>query len=186
MQRIRKSQRKRGKIIITKPFKTSTAMVTRRSRKKDDKEGGDIIFRKPSPTFQDKLKELEAGASIKNFKALKCENRIDDDHKKIEDMVMDKMVTWKNSPDQLTSQFPNVLMEKIKSRWEFSMQTMKDIYGKTLRQILLSIADREIIESLTKNEEKLTLKFNTCLVLMKDIDHVVRNATKRISIFFIK
>ena len=37
--------------------------------------------------------------------------------------------------------------------------------------------DKEIKDSLKKNEQKLTLKFNTCLVLMKDIEHVVRNAT---------
>ena len=28
-----------------------------------------------------------------------------------------------------------------------------------------------------KNEEKLILRFNTCLVLMKEIEHVVKNAT---------
>ena len=68
-------------------------------------------------------------------------------------------------------------MEKIKPRWEFSMQTVKDIYGKTLRQLLPSIIDKEIMKYLKKNEEKLTLKFKTFLVLVKDIEHTVRNAT---------
>ena len=40
-----------------------------------------------------------------------------------------------------------------------------------------SLNNKEVKESLKKNEEKLTLKFNTCLGLMKDIDHVVKNAT---------
>ena len=48
--------KKNGKIIITKPSKLSTVVFTRRSRKKTNKEGGDIIFRKPPPTFQDGLK----------------------------------------------------------------------------------------------------------------------------------
>ena len=44
--------RKKGKVIITKPTKRSTAVFTRRtSRKKLDKEGGDVIFKWPPPTF---------------------------------------------------------------------------------------------------------------------------------------
>ena len=57
------------------------------------------------------------------------------------------------------------------------MKTTKDIYEKTLRQLMLSLTDREVKESIKKNEEKLTLRFNTCLILMNDIEHVVRNAT---------
>ena len=40
-----------------------------------------------------------------------------------------------------------------------------------------SLSEKEVKESLNKNEEKLTLRFNTCLILMKDIEHVVKNAT---------
>lgn len=36
--------KKKGKVIITKPAKPSTIVFTRRSWKKVDKEGGDIIF----------------------------------------------------------------------------------------------------------------------------------------------
>ena len=60
--------KKKGKVIITKPTKPSTVVFTERpSRKKVDKEGGDIIFRKPPPTFQDRLKELQDGARIKKI-----------------------------------------------------------------------------------------------------------------------
>ena len=69
------------------------------------------------------------------------------------------------------------MMDKIKTRWEFYMKTIKDIYAKILRQLILSLIDKEVKESLKKYEEKLTLKFNTWLVLMKVIEHVVRNAT---------
>ena len=51
----------------------------------------------------------------------------------MEDLFMDKIVKKKYSLDQLTSQIPNVLKEKIKPRWEMSMHIVKDIYGKTLR-----------------------------------------------------
>ena len=111
--------KKKGKVIITKPTKSSTVVFTRGSRNKADKDGGDIIFRRNLPTFQVRLKELEARASIKNFKALKYETWTDDEQKKIEDLVMDKMGKWKYSLDQLISQIPNVVMEKIKPRWEF-------------------------------------------------------------------
>ena len=40
-----------------------------------------------------------------------------------------------------------------------------------------SLNDKEVKESLKKNEEKITLRFNTCLILLNDIEHVVRNAT---------
>lgn len=34
----------------------------------------------------------------------------------------------------------------------------------------------EVKESLRKNEDKMTLRFNTCLVLIKDIEHIVKSA----------
>ena len=36
--------KKKGKMIITKPQKPSTIVFTRRSRKKVDEEGSDVIF----------------------------------------------------------------------------------------------------------------------------------------------
>ena len=39
-----------------------------------------------------------------------------------------------------------------------------------------SLDDKEVKESLKKNEENLTFRFNTCLVLLNDIEDVVRNA----------
>ena len=69
--------KKKGKVIITKLGKTSTTVFTRRSsRKKEDKEGWDIIFKRPPPTFQERMKELELGDGIKNSKAFKYETRI--------------------------------------------------------------------------------------------------------------
>ena len=38
-----------------------------------------------------------------------------------------------------------------------------------------SLSDKEVKESLKKNEEKLTLRCHTCLILMKNIEDVVRN-----------
>lgn len=40
-----------------------------------------------------------------------------------------------------------------------------------------TITDKEVKKSIKRNEEKLTLKFNTCLALMTDIEHIVKNAT---------
>lgn len=41
----------------------------------------------------------------------------------------------------------------------------------------MSIIDTEGKESIKKNDDKMTLRFNTCLILIKDIEHVVKNAT---------
>ena len=69
--------KKKGKVIITKPTNPSTTIFTQRSRKKA-KKGGDIIFSRTSPTFQDRMKELKNRVGIKYFKALKYESRIDE------------------------------------------------------------------------------------------------------------
>ena len=90
---------------------------------------------------------------------------------------MDKMGKWKYSPDHLSSQIPNTLMEKIRPRWENTKQIVKDIYGQNLKKLLPNMKDAEINKSLKDNEDKMTPKFNTCLILMKDIEYVVRNAT---------
>ena len=40
-----------------------------------------------------------------------------------------------------------------------------------------SLSDKEVKESLKKNEERLTLWFNTCLILINEIKNVLRNDT---------
>ena len=94
-------RKKKGKVTITKPPKPSIVVFTRRSKKKADKEGGDIIFSQPPPKFKEKLKALRGGASMANFKALKYETRTKEEQKQIEDLVIDKIGKWKYSPDQL-------------------------------------------------------------------------------------
>ena len=89
---------------------------------------------------------------------------------------MDNMGKWKYSPDQLPSQIPTILLEKIKVRWENTQQTVKDIFAQTLRQLVPTLTDVEVNKALKDNESKMTLKFNTCLVLMKDIEYVLKNA----------
>lgn len=121
--------KKKGKMIITKLAKSSIVVFTRRSWKK----GSDIVFNKPPPTFQEKLKKLEERARITNFKSLKYEIRIEVEKNQVEVLVLRKMGKWKYSPDHIASQVSNELLEKIKQRWDFSMQTVKDIYAQTLR-----------------------------------------------------
>ena len=41
-----------------------------------------------------------------------------------------------------------------------------------------SLSDKEVKESLKKNEAKLTLRFNTCLILMNNIEDIVTTITK--------
>ncbi|GLJ26565.1 hypothetical protein SUGI_0514850 [Cryptomeria japonica] len=66
--------KKKGKVVITKP-KPKTAMFTRRTRK--GQKESEVVFRKPPPTFEEKLKQLDQGSSMSNFKALKYESRSD-------------------------------------------------------------------------------------------------------------
>ena len=68
-------------------------------------------------------------------------------------------------------------MEKIRLRWEHTKQTVKDIYAQALRQLLLSISYFDVNKPLKENEDKMTLRFNTYLILMKDIEYFVKSAT---------
>ena len=40
-----------------------------------------------------------------------------------------------------------------------------------------NVTDKEVKEYLKKNEKKLTPKFNTCLILLKDIESMVKSNT---------
>ena len=69
-------------------------------------------------------------------------------------------------------------MKIIQQRWNFTRKTALDIHEKTLRKLMMSLNDKEVKDSLKKNEEKITLRFNTCLILMNNIEDVVTTTTK--------
>ena len=48
-----------------------------------------------------------------------------------------------------------------------------------------NLDDKEVKECVKKNEEKLTLRFNTCLILLNDIEHIVKNATNTWKIIYV-
>ena len=97
------SVKKKGKVTITMSAKTSTIVFSRRSsRKKFDKEGGDVIFKKPPPTFEERLKAMESGVGMVNFKIPKYETRDIEEQKQIEDMIISKMGKLKYSLYQLS------------------------------------------------------------------------------------
>lgn len=87
------------------------------------------------------------------------------------------MGKWKYSPNQIAYQISKDLLEGLKPRWDLAMQTTRDLYEKTLRQLLPSITNVEVKDSMKKNKENMTLRFNTCLILLKYTEHVVSNAT---------
>ena len=86
--------KKKGKVTITKPIVFSW----RSYRKKLGKEEEQIVLKKPPPTLQERLKDMEEGAGVVNFKILKYDIRTAEEKKQIEDMVMSKMGKWKYSP----------------------------------------------------------------------------------------
>ena len=101
--------KKKGKVIITKPTKSSIAVFTRRTSRKKLKlgeEAEDVIFKWPSPTFQEKLKDIDYGAGMENFKSLRYETRNVEERNQVEDMIISKLGKWKYSPDQLDNKFP--------------------------------------------------------------------------------
>ncbi|GLJ13226.1 hypothetical protein SUGI_0208140 [Cryptomeria japonica] len=166
--------KKKGKVVITKP-KLKTAVFTRRTRK--GQKESEVIFRKPPPTFEEKLKQLEQGSGMSNFKALKYESRSDAEKMQIEELLLNKMGKWKYTPDDISSQIPNELLVRIRPRWTSAVQTIKDIYAQTLKQLLPNLTYKEVKEALKENEHQMTLRFHTFLVLSKQIKAIVNNAT---------
>ncbi|GLJ32529.1 hypothetical protein SUGI_0654540 [Cryptomeria japonica] len=166
--------KKKGKVVITKP-KLKTAVFTRRTRK--GQKESEVVFRKPPPSFEEKLKQLEQGSGMSNFKALKYESRSDAEKMQIEELLLNKMGKWKYTPDDISSQIPNELLVRIRPRWTSAVQTVKDIYAQTLKQLLLNLTYKEVKEALKENEHQMTLRFHTFLVLSKQIEAIVNNAT---------
>ncbi|GLJ37764.1 hypothetical protein SUGI_0767470 [Cryptomeria japonica] len=114
---------------------------------------------------------------MSNFKALKYENRSDAEKMQIEELLLNKMGKWKYTPDDISSQIPNELLVRIRPRWTSTVQTVKDIYPQTLKQLLPNLTYKEVKEALKKNEHQMTLRFHTFLVLSKQIEAIVNNAT---------
>ncbi|GLJ27407.1 hypothetical protein SUGI_0538050 [Cryptomeria japonica] len=166
--------KKKGKVVITKP-KPRTAVFTRRTRK--GQKESEVVFRRPPPTFEEKLKQLEQGSGMSNFKALKYESRSDAEKMQIDELLLNKIGKWKYTPDDISSQIPNELLVRIRPRWISAVQTVKDIYAQTLKQLLPNLTYKEVKEALKENEHQMTLRFHTFLVLSKQIKAIVNNAT---------
>ena len=77
----------------------------------------------------------------------------------------------------MASQLPSVLLDKVGIRWENAKKTVEDIYAQTLRQLMQTLTNVEVNKALKENEGKMTLKFNTCLILIKNIESIVKSAT---------
>lgn len=60
---------------------------------------------------------------------------------------------------------------------ESAVQIAKDIYEPSLRKLLPNLIDAKVKATLKNNEGKMMIRFHTCLILIKYIEHVVRDAT---------
>ena len=92
-------------------------------------------------------------------------------------MIMEKLSRWELSFDQFSSQVLVVLLHKIKVRWDNTIQIVKEIFSQTLKQLVPNLIDVEIKKTLKENENRMILKFNTCLVQMNNIESMVKNVT---------
>lgn len=90
---------------------------------------------------------------------------------------MTKIGKWNYSPDELAQKILDELMELVKPRWENAKKTAKDIFEKTLKQIMQNRNKNEVKESLKPNEKNSTLKLNTNVIVLKDVEYVVKEGT---------
>ena len=107
-----------------KPPKPSTIVFTMRSKKKSGKDDSEVEFYRYPPTYEERLKQLRVGEGVDNFKELKYETRTRIEKKEIKDLIMEKLGTWKFSPEQFSQQVPIVLLDKIKVGCDNTIQTL--------------------------------------------------------------
>ena len=69
------------------------------------------------------------------------------------------------------------LFDKIKDRWDLTTQTVKGIFEQKLRQLVPNLTEEEIKEAMSKHEERMILKLNTCFILMNNSESVIRKAS---------
>ena len=81
---------------------------------------------------------------------------------------MEKMGVWKYSPAQIKPQVHPDLYNKIISRWDFTTQTVKDIFEQKLRHLVPSLNEEEVKQALLDNGDRMILKLNTCFILMNN------------------
>ena len=89
---------------------------------------------------------------------------------------MEKLGTWKFSLEQFAQQVATLLLEKNRVRWDNTIQTITDIFGETLKQLVPSLIEPEVQKALKEHVKMMILKFNTCLILMKNVEWVVKSA----------
>ena len=90
---------------------------------------------------------------------------------------MEKMGIWKYSPTQMKPQIHADLYDKIKARWESTMQTIKDIFEQQFKQLVPNLTDEEVKKALLDHEDQMILKLNTCFILMKNTKSIIRQAS---------
>ena len=76
----------------------------------------EVVFRRPPLTFQERMKELEVGSGMANFKALKFETRTEAKKMQVEELLLNKIGKWKYSPEAVSSQIANELLARIRPR----------------------------------------------------------------------
>ena len=123
--------KKKGKVTITKAPKAPKTVVFTKKKGKAGK--GEVVFKKPSLTFEEHIKKFIEGSRMANFRSLKYEIRTEAKQKEIEDAIMEKMGQWKYSLDEMASQIPKTLLDKVRIRWENAKQTAKDIFSQNAK-----------------------------------------------------
>ena len=62
-------------------------------------------------------------------------------------------------------------------RWEHTEKIVRDIFEQRLRELVPDLTDAEIKKALKDHPGRMNMRFNTCLILLKSIEPVVKNAT---------
>ena len=68
------------------------------------------------------------------------------------------------------------LYDKIKVRWDLTMQSVKDIFEQQLRLLVPNLIDEEVKKALLDNEDRMILMLNTCFILTNNKESVINQA----------
>ena len=111
---------------------------------------------------------------MSDFKFFKYDTS-NEEKKLVEEALVAKMAKWKYCPKEQIKIVLDILSKTITHHWDNALNVVRDIREQILRQLMPTISNKEVKESVNMNEQKLTPKFNAFLILSKDIESIVHS-----------
>lgn len=85
------------------------------------------------------------------------------------------MSKWHYDPSHFRSPISKDLYKILNTKWTNTATLEKDVWEKTLKEVLPNLSNKEVKEIMQKFESRHTPRFRICQFLGKDIEAVVKS-----------